>query len=76
MAVTFKKGERVKIPVQELEFVVGSHTIWIQSIDGTILRIKCTGKIDVESCKINPSSHSDIMVEGDIHFCLSEDAHK
>lgn len=66
-------GERVSIPVSALEFNVGSHTIWVQSENGTVLRLKCTGKINIDACKMNPSSHSDIMVEGDINFCLSND---
>jgi (p)ppGpp synthase/HD superfamily hydrolase len=42
----------------------GSHTIWIQSPEGTTLRIKCTGKINISTCETNPTSHSDVMVEG------------
>jgi len=67
-------GEKVKIPAAEIEFVNGSNTIWIHSpLGGTILRIKCSGKINIEKCDNNPNSHSDIMVEGDINFCLSND---
>ena len=60
------EGQRVLIPVGAIEFNVGSNTIWIQSPQGgTTLRLKCTG---------SPISHSDIMVDGDINFCLSDDA--
>ena len=70
----FCAGERVVIPVCAIEFNVGSNTIWIQSTGGTTLRIKCKGKIKIDQCNNSPISHSDIMVDGDIEFCLSEDA--
>jgi hypothetical protein len=69
-----EKGYRVTIPVEAIEFNVGSHTIWIQSKNGTTLRIKCSGEIKIDNCKTSPVSHSDIMVEGDINFCLADDA--
>ncbi len=73
----FGIGDRVHVPVSDLEFNVKGNTIWIQSPQGaTILRIKCKGKINIDMCKNSPSSHSDIIVEGDINFCLSEDAHE
>lgn len=63
------------IPVGAIEFNVESNTIWIQSPEGgTTLRIKCSGKIFVDQCTNSPISHSDIMVDGDINFCLSQDA--
>ena len=69
------EGERIRIPVSALDFNVGSNTIWIHSGDGsgTVLRIKCTGKIITNQCETNPVSHCDIMVDGDINFCLSGD---
>ena len=71
----FYVGQRISIPVYAIEFNVGSNTIWIQSPqNGTSLRIKCTGKINIDQCKDSPLSHSDIMIEGDINVCLSEDA--
>jgi len=71
----FEEFERVCIPVGLLEFNVGSNTIWIQSPEGgTTLRIKRTGKINVDVCQNSPISHSDILVSGDIEFCLSNDA--
>lgn len=58
-----------------LEFNVGSNTIWIQSLQGgTTMRIKCSGNITVEACADSPVSHSDVLVDGDIVICLSEDA--
>jgi len=74
-SIVVKTGQRIKIPVAQLEFNVGSHTIWICSPEGsTILRLKCTGRISVDKCANSPTSHSDIMVQGDINFCLSDDA--
>lgn len=71
----FCVGQRVAIPVCAIEFNVGSNTIWIQSPQGgTILRLKCKGGIKIGRCKDSPISHSDIVVDGDINFCLSEDA--
>jgi len=74
-AIKIENGQRISIPVCGLEFNVGSNTIWVHSPEGgTVLRIKCKGKINVEKCTNSPISHSDIIVEGDIDFCLSEDA--
>lgn len=71
----FKKGQRIEIPVGVVEFNEGGNTIWIQSPQGgTTLRIKCTGKIKIDSCQNSPLSHCDLMVEGDINFCISKDA--
>ena len=73
--ITFSAGNRVVIPVCAIEFNVGSNTIWIHSPEGgTTLRIKCKGKIKIDQCENSPISHSDIIVDGDINFCLSEDA--
>lgn len=70
-----ERWSRVEIPVAVLEFNAGSHVIWIQSPDGaTTMRIKCSGKINVDRCKNSPVSHCDIYVKGDIDFCISEDA--
>ena len=63
------------IPVSEIEFTDGGNTIWVHDRrGGTALRIKCTGKIITEKCNISPLSHSDILIEGDIKFCLSKNA--
>lgn len=73
----FQVGERVEIPVCAIEFNVGSHTIWVHSPQGgTVLRIKCNGKINIDQCTNSPISHSDIIVNGDINICLSEDVQK
>ena len=67
-------GERVTILVNEVEFNVNGNTLWVQSpLGGTVLRIKCSGKINVEKCQDNPVSHTDILVAGDINICLSDD---
>lgn len=68
-------GNRIEIPSVLVEFNVGSNTIWIQSPQGaTTMRIKCTGKINVDVCENSPVSHCDLIVEGDINFCISNDA--
>ena len=73
----FATGERITIPVEAIEFNNGSHTIWVQGKSGgTTMRIKCTGKINTDVCQNSPISHCDLMVDGDINFCLSEDAIK
>lgn len=74
MDTKYEPGERITIPAGALEFNVDGNTIWVQSpLGGTILRLKCSGKIQVDKCQNSPISHSDIMVDGDIDFCLSED---
>lgn len=60
------------ISVNLVEFSEGHHTIWVQSMNGTVLRIKCTGRIKVnEGCE-NPCSHADILVQGGIEFCYNK----
>lgn len=73
MSSEIKKGEKVLIPVDAIEFYNGSNTIWVQSKNGTTLRIKCTGKIITNQCGTSPISHCDVIVNGDINFCVSED---
>ncbi len=67
-------GDRIKIPVMEMEFNLGGNTIWIQSKGGTVLRLKCSGKIKIDRCTNSPISHSDLMIDGDINICISKDA--
>ena len=70
-----EEGQRVLIPVDCIEFNSESHTIWVQGKQGgTTMRIKCTGKINTDVCQNSPISHCDIIVNGDINFCLSQDA--
>ena len=61
---------RIEIPVGCVEFDEGGHTLWVQGDNGTVLRIKATGRIRTEQCEVSPGSHADIMVEGDIKICL------
>lgn len=64
---------RVQIPVAQLEFDRGGHTIWVHGPDGaTVLRIQCTGKIVVTRCDTSPTAHSDIRVQGSIDVCVSK----
>lgn len=73
----YSPGDRIQIPVALIEFNVESNTIWIQSpLGGTTMRIKCSGKINVDKCSNSPLSHTDILVNGDIDFCLAEDVAK
>jgi hypothetical protein len=74
---TMEKGERVVIPVSTLEFHQGGNTIWLYGRDGgTVFRIKCKGEIIADRCQSSPNSHSDILVDGNIDFCVSTDAGK
>jgi len=67
-----KIPDRIIIPVYEMEFVNEGNTIWIHSPDGgSVLRIKCSGKIIPDVCKNSPISHGDILVDGDIHICVA-----
>jgi hypothetical protein len=64
---------RKSIEVNQLEFDEGGNTVWIHSaLGGTVMRIKCTGKVVVHKCLSSPISHSDIVVQGDIDFCLTK----
>lgn len=66
---------RIKIPVAELEFDTEGNTIWIHSPNGgTVLRIKTKGKIIINNECENINSHSDIIVNENINFCLTDDA--
>ena len=72
-----ESGTKIEIPVGAVEFIVNGNTIWIQSpLGATTMRIKCTGKINVVQCDSSPVSHCDIIVNGDINFCISNDAIK
>lgn len=65
----------VSIPVSSIEFTDGGNTIWVHDRrGGTALRIKTFGKISVETCKMSPLSHCDLIVPTDISFCLSDNA--
>ena len=62
---------RATLSVAALEFEKTGQTIWIHGTDGgTVLRIKCTGKINVTECLTAPTAHGDILVEGDIDLCI------
>ena len=60
---------RVQIQVLGLEFEEDGNTIWVHGPEGTVLRIKCSGKISVTQCS-NVCPHSDVQVQGDITFCV------
>jgi hypothetical protein len=63
-----------QLDAAQLEFHEGQQTLWIHSPDGyTLLRIKCTGKILVDNSCSSPTSHCDIIVQGDINICIPKD---
>jgi hypothetical protein len=63
---------RIQLEAVGLEFDEGGNTIWIHGPGGTVLRIKCSGRITVNECSA-PCAHADVMVEGDIAFCVPFD---
>jgi len=60
---------RVLLEAVGLEFEDGGNTIWIHGPAGTILRVKCSGKITMTTCEA-PAAHADVMASGDITFCV------
>jgi hypothetical protein len=63
----------MRIPVASLEFNENGNTIWIHSPKGpTVLRIKVLGKLRTAACDPDaPVSHCDIVVPGDVKFCIA-----
>ncbi|MBW2288657.1 MAG: hypothetical protein JRG90_12635 [Deltaproteobacteria bacterium] len=59
---------KIQIPVVQLEFDEGHHTLWVHSAEGTVLRIKCSGTITVNRRGVGLAPHADIWVDGDIDF--------
>jgi hypothetical protein len=63
---------RVLLVATGVEFEEGGNTIWIHGPDGgTILRIKCSGRVTSKTCA-SPAAHADVVVSGDIEFCVPE----
>jgi hypothetical protein len=60
---------RIQLEAVGLEFEENGNTIWVHGLGGTLLRIKCLGRIVVESCSA-PGAHADVTVAGDIKFCV------
>lgn len=60
---------RIQLEAVGLEFEENGNTIWVQGANGTLLRIKCTGRIQVKPCSA-PEGHADVIVPGDIDFCI------
>lgn len=66
-------GDRVVVELSGLEFDEGGNTIWVHSATGgTVLRIKCTGKIIIDPKCTNNVPHADMQVHGDIVVCIPE----
>ena len=61
---------RIQLEAVGLEFEETGNTIWVQGPNGTLLRIKCTGRIQVKPCTA-PGAHADVMVPGDIAICVA-----
>jgi len=64
---------RILLEAVGLEFDEGGNTIWVHGREGTILRIKCSGRITTSRCEA-PGPHADMLVKGDIAFCVPENA--
>ena len=60
---------RIQLEAIGLEFDEGGNTIWVHGTEGTLLRLKCTGRITVNPCSA-PCAHADAMIEGDVAFCV------
>jgi hypothetical protein len=60
---------RILLDAVGLEFDEGGSTIWVHGPCGTILRVKCSGRITAKSCAA-PGAHADVVVDGDIEFCV------
>jgi len=60
---------RIQLETVGLEFEEDGNTIWVHGSEGTVLRIKCSGRITTTRCSA-PGPHSDVLVHGDIEFCL------
>lgn len=66
-----KVDQHVRIEATEIEFHQGQNTIWVHSpLGGTVLRIKCTGKINIHPNCTNNLPHADMQVQGDIDVCM------
>ncbi len=63
---------RIQLEAIGLEFDEGGNTIWIHGSQGTILRIKCSGRITTTHCTA-PGPHADVIVQGNILFCVPEE---
>ncbi len=62
---------RHQVEVSQLEFDEGGNTIWIHGPQGaTVMRIKCSGRIEVMADCVNICAHADVMVDGDILVCI------
>jgi len=69
------EGSRVLVDAAAVEFRVGGNTLWVHGPEGsTVVRIKCEGTISIERCQHSPWSHMDLVLPGDMHFCLGQDA--
>ena len=59
-----------QIKVNRLEFYSYGNTVWIQGINGTVLRIKTLGRIKLKDGCENICAHGDIITPDDIEICI------
>lgn len=61
---------RHQIPVVVMEFDEGGKTIWVQSLEGTVLRVHAKEGIHISKGCVNNVPHADLLVNGPIHICM------
>lgn len=54
----------------EVCFVEGGKAIWVNGPEGNVLRIQCSGRINIRRECANFCPHADINVVGDIEICM------
>lgn len=65
----------ITLPACQIQFTDGGNTLWVHAPDGsTTLRIKTTGKFSMEYCGVSPTSHGDMLIEGDHVICIGTEA--
>jgi hypothetical protein len=66
-------GQRITIPVTEIEFVIGENMVWIHGPGGTnILRIGTNGRINIITAE-GAGALTDVRVNHDIDVCLPQE---
>lgn len=59
------------IDVAQVEFSEGGKAIWVHDAKGsTVLRIQCSGRIEVHDGCVNNCPHADINASGNIDICI------
>lgn len=61
----------IQIRVAMMEFSEGGKAIWIHNKEGsTVLRIQCSGEVQIHKGCVNICAHADINVKGNIDVCI------